>query len=135
MKKTTEKDETTPRGVRMGAISFTKVVIAGLGLLLSGAAWLFRRTWTRYREERKMLLELYAFNFGSDQIDMSLEDDSVEERLERGNERFERLVKGQRRIYENQEKIVDRLDHDVELRELPSKHDQDRYRDERRNDD
>lgn len=82
-----------------------------------------------------MLLELYAFNFGSDQIDMSLEDDSVEERLERGNERFERLVKGQRRIYENQEKIVDRLDHDVELRELPSKHDQDRYRDERRNDD
>ena len=119
----------------MEALSFTKVVIAVLGILLSGVAWLLRRTWKRFREEREMLLELYAYNFGAEEVDMSLDDSSVQERLERGNERFDMLVEGQRRIYRNQEKIVGSLNDDVDVREPPAERDRDRYRDERKRDD
>ena len=135
MKETTEKEEKTPRGVRVEAGSFTKIVVAVLGILLSGAAWLLRRTWKRFREEREMLLELYAYNFGAEEVDMSLDDSSVQERLERGNERFDMLVEGQRRIYRNQEKIVESLNDDVDVREPPAERDRDRYRDERKSND
>jgi hypothetical protein len=137
MRKTTdEKRERreTYRGVRVEAISFTKVAVGLLGLLLSGAAWLLRRTVKRFREEREMLLELYAYNFGAEELGMALDDDSVEERLERGNERFDMLVEGQRRIYRNQEKLAESLSEDVEMEELSAEHDRDRYRDERRSD-
>lgn len=79
-----------------------------------------------------MLLELYAYNFGAEELDMSLDDSSVEEQLNRGTERYETLVEGQHRIFRNQEKIVEALNEDVEVREPPTKHDRGRYRDERR---
>lgn len=128
MKKTTKDDEGR---LRVEPLSVTKVAIGLLGLLLSAVAWVLRRTWKKYREEREMLLELYAFNFGADELDMNLEDESVKERLESRERCLQKVAEGQHRIVENQERIVDRLEKDVELRDLPADQDRDRYRDQR----
>jgi len=93
--------------------------------VLGAIAWLFRRAWVRVRRELKMLREVYAFAFGAEEVGWSLDDESVEERLERGTLRFEWLQESmehieetQREIVRTQEEIVERRDLDIETPEV-----------------
>jgi hypothetical protein len=93
-------------------------IVTFLIFVLGGLAWLFRRVWVRVRKEIKMLREVYAFAFGTEELDMSLADDSVEERLQRGSRRFEVIVENQERLAETQEEILLHLDVDEDPPEI-----------------
>lgn len=91
-----------------------EAIVAALTFILGGILWIARRVWLRMRKELKMLREVYAFAFGAEELDMSLADDSVAERLERGQVRFDIIVENQERLAETQEKILMRMDIDEE---------------------
>ena len=85
-----------------------------------------------------MLRDVYAFNFGTEELGMQgIDDESVEDRLERGGYRHDWFVdalrsikEDQKRLAETQEEIVE--DRDIEapdVRDLPE-WDPGRYRDE-----
>ena len=95
-----------------------EAIVAALTFILGGVLWLARRIWMRMRKELKMLREVYAFAFGAEELDMSLADDSVEERLQRGSRRFEAIVENQERLAETQEEILMRMDIDEEAPEI-----------------
>jgi len=89
-----------------------EAIVAALTFILGSVLWLARRIWVRMRKELKMLREVYAFAFGAEELDMSLADDSVEDRLKRGSKRFEVIVENQERLAETQEEILLHLDVD-----------------------
>jgi hypothetical protein len=85
-----------------------EAVAATLIAIFGFLGWVFRRAWGRVHKELKMLREVYAFAFGAEEVGMSLEDDSVEERLARGAARFDYVAESQERLERDQQKIYDR---------------------------
>lgn len=92
-----------------------EALVALLIFLLTGLAWLLRRAAKRIQKERQMVAEMYGFLFGSEEIGLQFDDESVEERLREGDKRFRTVVRNQRRIVETQETIVEKLDEDVNV--------------------
>ena len=76
--------------------------------ILAAVGWVARRIFKRVQKERRMLYELYGFVFGAEEIDLSLDDDPVEDQLERGSDRFDTIL-------DNQREIAEAMDEDVDL--------------------
>jgi hypothetical protein len=108
---------------------------------LAALAWLARRAWLRIREERRMLMEAYAYIFGAEELGYDLADESAEERLRRGKERFSWfqdalavVVENQQEIRNKQRELAEGREEDIDVppvRDLPD-WEEDRYRDENR---
>lgn len=80
------------------------------GSLLTAVGLLVRRGWKRIQKERQMMLEAVAFVFGADEIGLNLEDESVEDRLQRGDRRFQAIMLTLKNIAETQENLIRKLD-------------------------
>lgn len=102
------------------------VITTAFGVLLAAViaavGWIARKAWKRIQKEREMLYELYGFVFGAEEIDMNMDDDPVEDKLDRGTRRFEDQAEtldryGEKldRLDENVCRIADALDDDIEL--------------------
>ena len=113
-------------------------IVAALIFILSGMLWIFRRTWQKIREERKMMREAYAYLFGADELGLRLDDESVEERLDRDGAKHDWLVESLELIREDQRRIAESLREDdaepPEVRDLPE-WEPGRYRAEREEND
>jgi hypothetical protein len=91
------------------------VIAVIVGGVVAFFGWLLRRAWIQFQKEREMLYELYGFVFGVDEVDRRADDDSVEDKLERGDTRFEKQSDQLERLDENVCRIADALDEDVDL--------------------
>jgi len=91
---------------KMSAV--TAFIGALVAAVLAALGWIVRRIFKRIQKERRMLYELYGFVFGAEEIDLSLDDDPVEDQLARGSDRFDTIL-------DNQCEIADAMNEDVEL--------------------
>lgn len=101
-------------------------VFAILASLGGAITYVYRRAYNRYRRQELMTYENYAFNFGVEEVKGfdHIESDSAQERLRRGQARFDRIEDKIDTMIENQRRLAQESDVDLE--------DPGRWRDERR---